>query len=102
MVEKPEVGKTYWYCHTEILTEYPKQVKVVRIAGDVIVTDQYIGNEKFGQLSLVKEGLFESLEDANEFFIKLSLNGKIHFIEKDKRYCELYHHFVDKKPHILI
>lgn len=103
MVEKPLEGSTYWYCHSEILTEFPKQVTVVNVTPSVIVCDSYIGQEKFGSLPEVSEALFLTEEEANEFFIKLSVNGKIHFIDrKDDRYNKIYNHFVEVNPSILI
>lgn len=98
-----EVGKTYWYCHTSILTEYPKQVTVENITGDIIFCDDYIGQYKYGQLSEVCKGLFLTEEEVNEWFITLSRDGNIHLIDtKDDKYMKIYNYFVKKKPSVLI
>lgn len=103
MVDEVVEGETYWYVHTALLSEYPKQVTAVSVTDRVSVFNEYIGNEKFGETNLVKEGLFYTEMEAQDFFIQLLYNGEMHFIEKDTpKFREMYNYYVEEMPHVLI
>lgn len=103
MIEQIVEGQTYWYCHTAILTEYPKQVTVNSLSGKVVIFDEYVGNEKFADATVVIEGLFETEEEAYDYFMGMMFNGDIQFIERNtEKFKEKYDYYTEKAPHILI
>lgn len=103
MVENINVGQTYWFVHTGILTEYPKKVTVTDISGRVVMFDEYVGNEKFAEMNVVKEGLFDVENEAYDYFMGMMFNGETQFIERNTpKFKALYDLYVEKAPHILI
>lgn len=102
LFEDIKEGETYWYCHTAMLQEYPKQVTVEKITGRVVRFADYVGQEKFGDLRVICEGLFDTELEANELFVTLMMNDDIHFIEDDGKWRTMKQWHLDNIPHIFL
>ena len=95
-------GETYWCCHTSILTEYPKQVTVTDIWNNVVVFDQFVGQEKYANLTEICKGLFLEEDDAKGLFVNMMNSEHLHFIEEDEFYEAFANDIIHRKPHLFL
>lgn len=83
MINKIEL-KTYWFFNTGVPTHLPKQITVLKIDGNVALFNDYIVNEKFADIRVVKDSLFNNLNEAMIKFAELVADpNEMNFIEQD-------------------
>jgi len=102
MIEHIQKGKNYWYSNSTMLVEYPKEIEVEHIRGNVIRFKQYIGQEQFADIRVVREDLFETKLEAEQAFVLTFLDGSMHFIEENEKTQEIVDRITEGYPHIFL
>ena len=102
MIENIIPGRKYWYSNSTILVEYPKEVEVEHIRGNVIRFKEYVGQEQFADIRVVQEDLFETELEAEQAFTLTFLNEELHFITNNDRTKNLINRIIEDYPHILL
>ena len=100
--EELEIGKTYWYSDVYLLREYPKEVTVTDIRGNVVRFDAYVSNEKFAEIRPIISSLCNTEDEAIEQFAVTLNDGQMHFIENDKKLHDYIHDALENKPHLFL
>lgn len=83
MIEKIEL-KEYWFFNTLLPSQLPKKVKVIKIDRNVAFFNDWIANEKFADVRVVKNSLFNDYNKAMGKFVEIvSDPDEMNFVDPD-------------------
>jgi len=81
MIAEIKVNEEYYFFNIHLPTGYPHKVIPTSIAGNVVVFDTYIVNEKFADIRVIKESLFNTYICAERALAGVVSQNGMHFVE---------------------